>query len=896
MKRYQLFTLVLVILLLSFAVPMSYAEQDIAPYMNPDLPAEERVEDLLARMSLDEKIGQMTLVEIGSIKPEDITSMFIGGILSGGGGFPQPNTVEAWAERTDMLMEQALQAPLAIPIIYGVDAVHGHNNVGGAVIFPHNIGLGATHNPDLVRLIGEATACDMLATGIPWNYAPVLAVPQDIRWGRTYEGFAQDTALVSEFGAAFIEGSQGESISDPDSILATAKHFVGDGGAQWGTSRSYPIDQGDTIVDEATLRAIHLPPYVAALEAGAMSVMASFSSWNGTKMHAEQYLITDVLKGELGFEGFVVSDWQGIDQISSDFYESVVTSINAGVDMNMVPYDYERFITTMQLAVTRGDISQERIDDAVRRILRVKFMMGLFEQPFSDAARLESFSNQAFRDLAREAASQSAVLLQNENDVLPIATDVSTVFIAGSGSDNLLMQVGGWTLTWQGGSGRIEGGTSIKDGIEALVSPETQVIHNRLGRFEEALDADGNPLRANVGIVVIGEEPYAEGVGDEGDLRLSSVDVAVVERMSESADTVVVVLLSGRPLIITDHLDKADAWVAAWLPGSEGQGIADVLFGQHPFTGTLSYYWPRSMEQIPLDELLASDEAPLFPIGHGITTGTTVGIPLPDINCSGEATLDTSSESEVLALPATPDEILPGWNLVWNDEFDGDSVDNTKWVPETAGTGFGNAELQYYTDEPENLRVEAGNLVIEAHEERYMGLNYTSAKIRTMVLAQWAYGRFDIRARLPEGQGMWPAFWMLPYPLRYGGWPAGGEIDIMEYLGHETNRVYGTIHYGDYDSQSGDFVLEEGSFADDFHVFTFIWEEEAMRWYIDGVHFQTFTDWYTQNAPYPAPFDATFYLQLNLAVGGVWPGNPDETTVFPQQLLVDYVRVYQQSN
>jgi beta-glucosidase len=896
MKHYQIFSLLGILFLLSLAVPMSHAEQNIAPYMNPDLPVDERVEDLVARMSIDEKIGQITLVEIGSINPEDVTSMFIGGILSGGGGFPQPNTPEAWAERTDMLMEHALQTPLAIPIIYGVDAVHGHNNVGGAVIFPHNIGLGATHNPELVRLIGEATACDMLATGIPWNYSPVLAVPQDIRWGRTYEGFAQDTALVSELGSAFIEGSQGESISNPDSILATAKHFVGDGGAQWGTSNSYSIDQGDMIVDEATLREIHLPPYQAAIEAGAMSVMVSFSSWNGTKMHAEQYLITDVLKGELGFEGFVVSDWQGIDQISPDFYESVVTSINAGVDMNMVPYDYEQFITTMQLAVTRGDISQERIDDAVRRILRVKFMLGLFEEPFSDAARLESFSNQTFRDLAREAASQSAVLLQNENDALPIASDVSTIFLAGSGSDNLLMQAGGWTLTWQGGSGRIEGGSSIKDGIEAIVSPETQVIHNRLGRFDDAVDTDGNPLRADVGIVVVGEEPYAEGIGDEADLRLSSVDVAVIERMAEHAEKVIVVLLSGRPLIITDHLDKADAWVAAWLPGSEGRGVADVLFGQHPFTGTLSYYWPRSMEQIPLDALLVSDEEPLFPIGHGITTGNAADISPSGISCSGEATMDASTETEVLTLHASADEALSGWTLIWNDEFDGDTVDNTKWVPETAGTGFGNRELQYYTDEPENLRLEDGNLVIEAREERYMGLNYTSAKIRTMVLAQWTYGRFDIRARLPEGQGMWPAFWMLPYPLHYGGWPAGGEIDVMEYLGHETNRVYGTIHFGDHDSVSGDYVLPSGSFADDFHIFTFIWEEGAMHWYIDGVRYQTATEWYTESAPYPAPFDKPFYMQINLAVGGVWPGDPDETTVFPQQMLVDYVRVYQQSN
>ena len=618
----------IVVLLLSLTTVHG---QDMA-YRDASLPIDERVDDLLSRMSLEEKIGQMTLVEIGSINPDDITSMYIGGILSGGGGFPTPNTPENWAARTDMLMTHALETPLGIPIIYGVDAVHGHNNVNGAVIFPHNIGLGASHNPGLVRRIGQATACDMLATGIPWNYAPTVTVPQDIRWGRTYEGYSQDTELVTELAVAYLQGLQGDGLGNPDTVLATPKHFIADGGAQWATSRAYPIDQGDAILDEATLRAVHLPPYIAAVESGAMSIMISFSSWNGTKMHAEQYLITDVLKGELGFEGFVVSDWQGIDQISPDFYQSVVTAINAGIDMNMVPYDYRRFITTMQRAVDTGDIPIERIDDAVRRILRVKMLLGLFENPYTDTSRLESFSQQTYRDLSREAVSQSLVLLQNNNDVLPLAADVATVFVAGAGADNVGMQAGGWTLTWQGGSGRIEGATSILDAIEATVSAETQVYHNRLGRFDEVTDADGNPLMADVAIVVVGEEPYAEGVGDSEDLRLSAIDVAVIDRVREQAEQVVVIILSGRPLIITDAMDKADAWIAAWLPGSEGQGVADNLFGLHPFTGTLSYYYPRSMEQVPLDALLASDDEPLYSIGYGITTGVA-DTPLPDITC-----------------------------------------------------------------------------------------------------------------------------------------------------------------------------------------------------------------------------------------------------------------------
>ncbi len=612
-KLTRLFTLT-ILLLLTLAV---HAESDTPLYLDPSLPVEARVEDLLARMTLEEKIGQMTLVEKNSIQVEDITEMTIGGLLSGGGGYPRRNTPSGWAEMVNEFQEYALATELAIPLIYGVDAVHGHADVRGTVVFPHNIGLGATHNPELVEQIGRVTAREMIATGIYWNYAPVVAVAQDIRWGRTYESYSEDTDLVVDLSTAFIRGLQGEHLGDPYTALATAKHFVGDGGAAWGTSTTgdYRIDQGVTEVDEATLREIHLPPYAAAVENGAMSVMVSFSSWGDMKMHAQQYLITDVLKGELGFNGFVVSDWGGIDQITPDYEQAVITAINAGIDMNMVPYEYDRFIGILYRAIANGDVPMARIDDAVRRILRVKFQMGLFEHLFSDESLLEEVGSEEHRALARQAVSESLVLLQNDGDVLPIATDTPTLFVAGEAADDIGIQSGGWTIEWQGQPGAITEGTTILQGIQSIVSAETSVHYDRFGRFERVTDDEGNLLNADVGVVVVGEMPYAEGEGDRADLHLSEPDVNLIARVGERVDRLTVVLISGRPLIIIGQLEMADAWVAAWLPGTEGQGVADVLFGLKPFKGRLSFSWPRSMEQLP-----APIEDPLFPFGYGLTT------------------------------------------------------------------------------------------------------------------------------------------------------------------------------------------------------------------------------------------------------------------------------------
>jgi beta-glucosidase len=593
---------------------------------------EARVEDLLGRMTLAEKIGQMTQVEKNSITPAEVKLFGIGSVLSGGGGRPSVNSPEAWAKMVDEYQAAALESRLGIPLIYGVDAVHGHSNVKGATFFPHNIGLGAADDPELMFRIGQVTAIEMWATGIPWNFSPTIAVPQDIRWGRTYEGFGESDELVTRLSVPYIEGMQSspDTGSETGSIrtLATAKHFIGDGATVWGTSTtfnqgvSYQLDQGDMQMEEPKIRQLLLPPYQAALDAGSLSVMASYNSWYGEKMHGSKYWLHDVLKDELGFDGFIVSDWEGIDQISGNYYNSVVTAINAGIDMNMVPYAYSNYLVTMNDAVENGDISMERIDDAVRRILRVKFKLGLFEQPFSRSDLIELVGSDTHRAIAREAVRKSLVLLKNEGEVLPIAIDTDSIFVAGAGADDIGYQLGGWSIEWQGELGDITPGTTILDGIQAIVNDPSQVVYDKDGNFPEQLDENGDPMSADVGILVIAEKPYAEGVGDQADLRLASPDILKMQAMRARCNQLIVILISGRPLIITDQYLIPDAWVAAWLPGTQGEGVADVLFGDFPFTGKLPYSWPRENEQLPINinNLGIKDacDMPLFPYNYGL--------------------------------------------------------------------------------------------------------------------------------------------------------------------------------------------------------------------------------------------------------------------------------------
>lgn len=581
--------------------------QVIDIYKDVNASIEDRVEDLLSLMTLEEKIGQMTQVERMYITNGDIAEYVIGSVLSGGGSTPYNNTPEGWADMYDSFQKDALSTRLGIPIIYGVDAVHGHNNLFGATIFPHNIGLGATRDPELVKLIAQITAIETAATGVDWTFGPCITVPQDERWGRTYEGFSEDPELVAELGKAAIEGYQGDDLSDDDTILACAKHFVGDGGTVGG------VDRGNTICSEEYLREAYLYPYLSALEVPVGSIMVSFSSWNGVKMHSNLYLINDVLKEELGFEGFVVSDWAGIndiDGVSGISEMDIQEGINAGIDMVMVPDDYLGFINMLTELVNEGKVSEARIDDAVRRILTVKFELGLFEKPYADRSYIDTVGSEEHREIAREAVRESLVLLKNEGSLLPLSKDLDSIVVAGGRADDIGSQCGGWTITWQGAVGEITEGTSILEAIKNTVSNDTIVTYS----------ADGSevPSDADVAIVVVGETPYAEFTGDDKDLLLSTQDIATINNLRSADIPVAVILISGRPMIITSEIDKWDALVAAWLPGTEGQGVADVIFGDYAPTGKLSYTWPRSIEQLPINDTDGS-KGSLFPFGFGLT-------------------------------------------------------------------------------------------------------------------------------------------------------------------------------------------------------------------------------------------------------------------------------------
>jgi len=575
-------------------------------YQDPRRPVAERVDDLLARMTIDEKVGQMTQPDHTYLKsPDDVARYFLGSVLSGGNSEIPDVSAAGWAEFVTGLQRRALTTRLGVPLLYGVDAVHGHNNVRGAVIFPHNIGLGCTRNPKIVEEAARVTAQEVAATGMHWTFGPCVTVPQDERWGRTYEGFGETPGLVADLGAAAVRGFQGEDLSRPGGVLASAKHYVGDGGTTNG------IDQGDTRVDEATLRGLHLPGYVAAVKAGVGTVMASFSSWNGQKIHGHKYLLTTVLKGELGFKGFVVSDWKAIEQLPGDYAQQVQASIDAGVDMVMVPDVYREFFDTLKKLVVAGRLPMARIDDAVRRILTVKFSMGLFERPFGDQSLLAQVGSAAHRSVARQAVRESLVLLANRNAVLPLAPTTPGIVVAGKAADDIGMQCGGWTITWQGARGPITPGTTI-----------LQAIRNAAPRSTVSFSPTGEVAKgAKVAVVVIGEAPYAEGTGDRTDLSLDPADVALVRRVKASGLPTVVVLLSGRPMILEPILPDADAIVAAWLPGTEGDGVADVLFGAYNPTGKLSHTWPRSMAQIPINVGPSGEKPkaePLFEYGFGL--------------------------------------------------------------------------------------------------------------------------------------------------------------------------------------------------------------------------------------------------------------------------------------
>ena len=582
-----------------------------APPAQPSPPAPSvatRAADLLGRMTLDEKLGQMALVDRGYLESDsDITTYALGGIVSGGGSTPDLNTPGGWADMIDRFQRAALSSRLGIPILYGADGVHGHGNLYGATIFPHNLGLGATRDPRLVAEVARATAEELAGTGVRWNFAPSVAVARDERSGRTFESFGEEPEIAESF-STYVTGTQGATLgAAPASVLATAKHWIADGGTTQGK------EFGNAQVSDAELRAIHMPPFQAALRAGVGSVMIAHSSVDGLEMHANEHLITDVLKGELGFGGLVVSDWGGLGDVSSDYPYAVRSLINAGIDMVMLPYGYKDFISTLRDEVNAGRVPLARIDDAVTRILETKLELGLFERPLADRSLAASIGSAAHRDLARRAVRASLVLLKNDGGILPLAKSTPRIFVAGKNADDLGIQAGGWTIHWQGGTGALIPGTTILAAVRGAVAPTTTVTYSR--------DASGIDRSYDVAIVVVGETPYAEWYGDRTDApALDAEDLGVLDAVKRSGVPTVAILVSGRPLLVTDRLPAWNALIAAWLPGSEGEGVADVLFGDAAPTGKLPISWPRSASQVPIHFGDPSYD-PLFPYGFGLTYG-----------------------------------------------------------------------------------------------------------------------------------------------------------------------------------------------------------------------------------------------------------------------------------
>ncbi|CAL5388588.1 unnamed protein product [Camellia sinensis] len=605
---------------------MSKAEDMNCIYKNPNEPIESRIKDLLSRMTLKEKIGQMTQIDRGVATPSAIRDLSIGSILSAGGGGPFEKAVSSdWADMIDGFQKAALESRLGIPLIYATDAIHGNNNVYGATVFPHNVGLGATRDEELTRRIGVATALEVRASGAHYTFAPCVAVCRDSRWGRCYESYSEDTEIVRKM-TSIVTGLQGQLpqghtkgypfVAGRKNVIACAKHFVGDGGTDKG------INEGNTIASYDELERIHMAPYLDCISQGVCTVMASYSSWNGRKLHSDHFLLTQVLKEKLGFKGLVISDSEGLDRLShpygSNYRNCVLLAINAGIDMVMVPHRYELYLEDLTYLAESGEIPISRIDDAVERILRVKFVAGLFEYPLTDRSLLDTVGCKLHRELAREAVRKSVVLLKNGKDpkkpFLPLNKNAERILIAGTHADNLGYQCGGWTATWMGDSGRITIGTTILDAIKSAVGEKTELVYEQHPSADIFASQD-----FSFAIVAVGEGPYAEHAGDNSDLIIPFNGAELISSVADRVPTLVI-LISGRPLVLEPWLlEKVDAIMAAWLPGSEGEGIADVIFGDHQFQGQLPMTWFKRVEQLPIHSGENSYD-PLFRFGFGLTT------------------------------------------------------------------------------------------------------------------------------------------------------------------------------------------------------------------------------------------------------------------------------------
>lgn len=594
-----------------------------------DAQMEQKIADMLSTMTLEQKIAQMIQPEIRNITVEDMRKYGFGSYLNGGGSFPNNNkhaTPEDWVDLAEKMYQASIDDSLdgsTIPTMWGTDAVHGHNNVIGATLFPHNIGLGAANNPALIEKIAAATAREVMVTGIDWVFAPTVAVVRDDRWGRTYEGYSEDPEIVKAYSASIVKGLQGavdgDFLSDTR-VVSTVKHFLGDGGTVNGD------DQGNNIASEEELFALHAQGYVGGLSAGAQTVMASFNSWHGDKIHGSKYLLTDVLKEKMGFDGFVVGDWNGHGQVKGCSNSNCAQAANAGLDVYMAPDEWKPLFGNLISQVNSGEIPLSRINDAVTRILRVKMRAGLFDKP-SPAKRplsgkTEIIGSHDHRAVAKQAVRESLVLLKNKQQLLPLSPKAN-VLVAGIGADNIGMQSGGWSVTWQGTGNTnndFPGGTSIYAGIKNTLEQAGGSV---------ALSVDGEyETRPDVAIVVFGEQPYAEGNGDVDNLeyqRGNKSDLALLRKFKDAGIPVVSLFISGRPMWVNAELNASDAFVAIWLPGSEGDAISDVLFKNadgsinHDFKGKLSFSWPNN----PIDNENRNDEAysPLLPYGFGLTYG-----------------------------------------------------------------------------------------------------------------------------------------------------------------------------------------------------------------------------------------------------------------------------------
>jgi beta-glucosidase len=597
-----------------------------------DAALEAKVAAIVAGMTLQQKIGQMTQPEIKSVTPAQVTQYYIGSVLNGGGSWPQGNKhagVTDWVALADKYYDASMATDMAVkvPVIWGTDAIHGHSNVYGATLFPHNIGLGAAHDPKLVERIGGTVGKAVRATGIAWVFGPTLAVVRDDRWGRTYESFSEDGAIVNAYAGAYVRGLQGSFGSDAN-VVATAKHFIGDGGTDQGK------DRGVNLSSAAQMMNIHGQGYYSALAAGVQTVMTSFNSWNDVaagvdygKLHGSRALITDVLKNKMGFDGIVVSDWNAIAEVPGCAIDSCAQAINAGIDMIMVPDDWQKFIANTIAQVQRGEIPMARIDDAVTRIIRVKMRAGLFgKKPSQNGFAGKAEALQA-RDLAREAVRKSLVLLKNDGATLPLARG-KKILVVGKSADSLVNQTGGWSVTWQGADNK---NSDFPNGDTILAGIVDAAGAANVSYAPDAGKADVSKFDAV--IAVVGETPYAEGDGDIGPGRTLRhterypEDLAALEAVAPIArdmgKPVVTVFVAGRPLYVNDLLNLSDSFVVAWLPGTEGKGVADLLFrdahgkSARDFTGKLSFSWPKSVCQTPLN-VGDKDYAPLFPFGYGL--------------------------------------------------------------------------------------------------------------------------------------------------------------------------------------------------------------------------------------------------------------------------------------